>query len=186
MHIEVTKKLFTVDEYYRMADAGILGPDDRVELIDGEIIQMTPIGVRHAGQVQRGNRLFATALAGRAAINVQNPLELDDYNEPEPDIAVLKVRADDYIHKKVRAEDALLVVEVSDTTFRYDRTVKLPKYAAARIPEVWIENLENDELLVFRDPVGNTYSSAVTLRRGDSVSPVAFPNVVFKVDELLG
>src|SRR5215471_15727931 len=163
MQTEVTKKLFTVDEYYRMAAAGILGPEDRVELIDGEIIEMSPIGDRHAGQVVRAIRLFTTALAGRALINVQNPLLLDNYNEPQPDLVVLKPRPDDYIYKKVCAEDALLVIEVSDTTFRYDRNVKIPKFAAAGIREVWIENLKGDELLVCRDPAGNAYNTTLTL-----------------------
>src|SRR5437016_10007262 len=152
MQVEVTKKLFTVDEYYRLAAAGILGPEDRVELIDGEIIQMSPIGDRHAGNVNRGTRLFVAAFAARAVVSVQNPLQLDNYTEPEPDIVVLRPRADDYMSKKARAEDALLVLEVCDTTLRYDRNIKLPRYAAAGIPEVWIEDLAGDELLVYREP----------------------------------
>src|SRR5262245_5717770 len=114
MQIEITKKLFTVDEYYQMAKAGILGPDERVELIDGEIIQMSPIGDRHAGCVNRGTRLFVTSFGSRAVVSVQNPLQLNNYTEPEPDIVILKSRPDDYASKKVRAEDVLLVVEVAD------------------------------------------------------------------------
>jgi Uma2 family endonuclease len=186
MHIESTKKLFTVDEYYSMAEAGILGPEDRVELIAGEIFQMSPLGNRHVGCVNRGNRLFITAFVGRAVVNIQNPVQLNNNTEPEPDIALLKFRSDDYAGKKVRAEDVLLIVEVSDTTLRFDRNVKLPLYALAGIPETWIENLENDELLVYRDPEGNGYRTAFTLHRGDSVSIAGFPDVVFKVDDLLG
>jgi hypothetical protein len=113
MSIDVAKKLFTVDEYYQMAEAGILGPEDRVELIDGEIIQMSPIGFRHAGCVSRAHRLCVTSFGARAVVSSQNPLQLTNYTEPEPDLAVLKPRADDYTSKKVMADDALLVVEVS-------------------------------------------------------------------------
>ena len=186
MPSEVAKKLFTVDEYYRMAEAGILGPEDRVELIDGEIIQMSPIGVRHLGCVNAATALFTAAFGVRAVISVQNPLQLNDYTEPEPDIVLLKPRKDFYRHKHPYANDALLVVEVSDTTLRYDRNVKLPRYAAAGVPEVWIENLEDDELLVYRDPVGKIYSTTLTLHAGDSVSVLAFPETIFKVEEILG
>jgi len=186
MQVEVTKKLFTVDEYYRMAATGILGPEDRVELIEGEIIQMSPIGDRHAGNVNRATELFVTSFKGRAVVSVQNPIQLSDYTEPEPDVVLLKPRTDHYSSKKVWAGDALLVVEVSDTTLRYDRNVKLPLYAAAGVPEVWIENLRADELLVYRNPTGKAYSESLVLHRGDSVSPVAFPDVTFEVDALLG
>lgn len=185
MQIETTKKLFTVDEYYRMAETGILGPEDRVELIDGEIIQMSPIGNRHLGCVNRANDAFTAALRGKAVISVQNPLLLNNYTEPEPDVVVLKFRADYYASKKPAAEDAILVLEVSDTTFRYDRDVKLPRYAAAGVPEVWIENLDEDVLLVFRDLAAGVYTSSLTLRSGDSISPLAFPELTFPVDQLL-
>ena len=186
MQVEVTKKLFTVDEYYQMAKAGILGPEDRVELIDGEIIQMSPIGDRHAGSVNRLTHLFVATFGGRAVVSVQNPIQLNNYTEPEPDVLLLKPRADYYASKKVWAEDALLVVEVADTTLRYDRDVKVPRYAAAGVPEVWIENLSDEELLVYRNPAGQGYSVCLTLHRGDSVSPVAFPDVTFKVEDILG
>lgn len=186
MDVEVTKKLFTVDEYYQMADAGILGPEDRVELIDGEIIQMSPISDRHAACVNRANHLFVTSFGVRAVVSVQNPIQLNNYTEPEPDILVLKPRSDYYASKKVRAEDALLVVEVAHKTLRYDRYIKVPRYAAAGVPEVWIENLSADELLVYRDPGPDGYALSFPLHRGDSVTPVTFPDVVFKVEELLG
>jgi Uma2 family endonuclease len=101
-------------------------------------------------------------------------------------VTLLRFRQDDYSGKKVLAEDAVLLLEVSDTTLRYDRNVKLPRYAKAGIPEVWIENLEDNELLVYRNPLGNTYQTALTLHRGDSISALAFPDAVFAVDELLG
>ena len=186
MPVDVAKKMFTVDDYYRMAEVGILGPEDRVELIDGEIIQMSPIGDRHAVCVLRANHLFTDLLRGRALVNIQNPLRLSNYTEPEPDLVLLKPRTDFYAAKKIRPEDALLVVEVSDTTLRYDRKVKTPRYAAAGVPEVWIVNLDGDELLVYRNPSTDGYSTSLTLHRGDTLSPTAFPDVVFKADDLLG
>src|SRR3989442_6259555 len=127
MQIEVTKKLFTVDEYYKMAEAGVLTPEDRVELIDGEIIQMSPIGNRHLGCVNWANDAFTTAFRGRAVVSVQNPLRLSNYTEPEPDIVLLKHRPDAYRRKRPMGDDALLVLEVSDTTLRYDHDVKTPR-----------------------------------------------------------
>ena len=186
MQVEIAKKLFTADEYNRMAEAGILGPEDHVELIDGEIIQMSPIGVRHVGFVSRANDLFITTFKGKVVVGVQCPIQLTNYTEPEPDISLLKWRKDYYQGKRAEAEDALLVVEVSDTTLRYDREIKVPLYAAAGVPEVWIEDINGDQLLVFRDPAGNNYTTTLTLRRGDSVSVLAFPETIFKVDDILG
>jgi Uma2 family endonuclease len=185
MQIEVAKKLFTVDEYDRMAEAGILGLQDRLELIDGEIIQMSPVGERHACCVRHALHLFMTSLNGRAVVSVQSPVQLNNYTEPDPDLVVLKPTAD-YYASTVWATDALLIVEVSDTTLRFDRTVKLPKYAAAGIAEVWIENLQTGELLVYRNPSGDRYLVSRTLQHGDTISPLAFPDAVFNVDELLG
>jgi Uma2 family endonuclease len=185
MESETTKKLFTVDEYYRMAEAGILKPEDRVELIDGEIIEMSPIGNRHLGCVNRANRLFASAFEKRVVVSVQNPLRLSNYTEPEPDVVLLKPRADDYASKKPAADDALLVLEVAETTLAYDRDVKVPRYAAAGVPEVWIENLRDDLLLVYRNPSGAAYTTSLALRRGDSIAPVGLSDAVFSVEELL-
>jgi Uma2 family endonuclease len=186
MRAEITKKLFTVDEYYRMAEAGILTEDDRVELIEGEIIEMSPIGLKHMSCVDRSMDALTSAFKGRALVSVQHPLRLNDYNEPQPDIVVLKPRTDYYASKPHTPEDTFLVIEVSDTTLRYDINVKLPIYAALGVPEVWIENLQEELLLVCRNPAGKSYSSKLSLHRGDSVSPIAFPDDVFKVEDLLG
>jgi len=122
----------------------------------------------------------------RAVVSVQNPLRLGKYTEPQPDIVLLKWRKDCYRGKRPEAEDALLVVEVADTTLSYDRNVKLPRYAASGIPEVWIENLEDNVLLVYRNPAGSAYQTCLTLHRDDTVSVSAFPDVSFEVEELLG
>ena len=187
MQSDTIKKLFTVREYHRLGEAGILGPEDRTELIDGEIIQMSPIGHRHAMCVSRATNLFALALHGKAIVSVQNPLVLNDYSEPQPDLVLLKYREDFYkSEEKVSPEDSLLVLEVAETTLRYDVQTKLPRYAVAGVPEVWIENLSNDELFVYRNRAGTAYATSLTLRRADSVFVAAFPEIVFKVDDLLG
>jgi Uma2 family endonuclease len=186
MLAEVTKRLFTVDEFYRMADAGIFNEDDRVELIEGEIIQMSPIGHRHMVCVNRAADLMIVALQGKAIVSIQNPLRLNKYNEPQPDVVAFKWRADYYVSKPYTLEDALFVVEVSDTTLRYDTRIKLPIYAANGVPEVWIENLQENVLLVCREPISKTYQTQLTLRPGDFASPLAFPEVRFKVENLLG
>jgi Uma2 family endonuclease len=186
MQIEATKKLFTVDEYYRMAEIGILGPEDRVELIDGEIIQMSPIGYRHVLCVNLATNLFTELFRGRAIVSVQNPLRLSNYTEPEPDLVLLKFQADVYRSRRFTAADVLLVLEVAETSLRYDQDTKLSRYASAGITEVWIENLEDDELLTYRNPVGNAYTAHQIFRRGESVSVAAFPEAVFTVDDILG
>ena len=186
MQIEATKKLFTVDDYYRMAEFGILSPEDRVELIDGEIIEMSPMGTRHISCVMRATQAFSGAFKGKAMVSVQLPLRLSNYTEPEPDLTLLKSRADFYAAQKPAAKDAYLVLEVSDTTLDFDRNVKLPRYAAAGILEVWIANLQEDLLLVYREPSGNSYKTNRILRRGDPISVAAFPEVVFKVEDFLG
>ena len=186
MRTEITKKLFTVDEYHRMGEAGIFGPEERVELIDGEIIQMSPIGHRHMVCVNRANTMFIVAFGRRAVVSPQNPVQLSDWTEPQPDLVVFKPRSDFYAAKKPTPDDVLFAVEVADTTLRFDRNVKVPRFAAAGIPEVWIEDLKKELLLVYRDPRGDNYATSLTLRRADSVSPVAFPDIRFSIDDLFG
>ena len=186
METEITKKLFTADEYHRMAAAGILGPEDRVELIDGEIVEMSAVGSRHIASVIRGTALLTEAFGRSAMISPQNPVQLSDWTEPQPDLAVLKSRPDFYASQTPMASDVLLAIEVSDTTLNYDRTVKVPHYAAARILEIWIEDLQNDCLLVFRDPQSGSYKTTFTLKRGDRIHPLAFPDIEFTVNDLLG
>jgi Uma2 family endonuclease len=142
MDTEVIKRRFTVDEYHRMDETGIFGPEDRLELIDGEILEMSPIGQRHASRVARATALFVRTLGDRAVVNPQNPLQLSDWTEPQPDIVILKPRPDFYEHLRPTPGDALLVMEVSDTTLRFDLKIKLKYFAAASIPEVWIQDVK--------------------------------------------
>jgi Uma2 family endonuclease len=186
MRMEPTKKLFSVDEYYRMAEAGILTSDDRVELIDGEIIHMSPIGLRHAAVVDRAATLCILALAGRANVRVQNPIRLDSFNEPQPDISLLAPRTDFYITHHPGPEEVLLAIEIADTSLQYDRDSKIPIYASRGIRESWLVNLVEDVVLVFRDASPDRYQLSLTFHRGDSLSPLAFPDFTFTVDEILG
>ena len=186
MEIEVTKKLFTVDEYYRMGEAGIFDPEARLELIEGEIIQMSPIGDRHAGCVNRMTDLFTYLLRGKAVVTVQNPVRLNQYNEPQPDVTLAKWRADFYSSGHPQPADILLAVEVADTTIQKDLRIKLPIYARLGIMEFWVEDLKHDRLLVFRNPEGKTYKTSLTFSKGETLSPLAFPDVAIAVDQLLG
>jgi len=186
MRSEITKKLFTVDEYYRMAEAGILDPDARLELIEGEILEMSPVGTRHVSCVNRLNRLFNRRLGDEALVSVQNPVRLSHYTEPQPDIVLLKPRDDCYKEKRISWEDAALVIEVSDTTIRRDRDLKLPLYSKAGVSELWIIDLQQDTLFVYRAPGPKTYGSSLTLCPGDPLTLLAFPDVVFQVEDLIG
>jgi Uma2 family endonuclease len=186
MHTEVTKKLFTVDEYYQMAEAGILHEDSRVELIEGEIIQMSPIGIRHASCVSRAIKLFMTKLGDRIWLSPQNPVRLSNITEPQPDIQLLKPRADFYGSRHPVADDTYLVLEVSDTTLRYDRDRKLPLYAKSGVREVWIEDLQANQILVYRKPKGKRYLTAMVFHLGQQISLAAFPDISFNVDDLIG
>jgi Uma2 family endonuclease len=176
---------FTTEEYHRMGEVGIFDEDDRVELIEGELIQMTPIGPRHAANVGRLTDLFTERLQRRVIVWVQNPVHLSPDSEPEPDIALLRRRADYYATGLPRPEDVLLIIEVADTSLGYDRDTKVPLYAAAGIPEVWIADLQGDRLRVFRDPDAGEYRRVEVLTRNDSVAPLAFPDLQLSVDELL-
>lgn len=147
----------TVRDYYTMAEAGILKVDDRVELIEGELLDRTPIGSRHAAAVDRLNHLLLPRLSNRAIIRVQQPVRLSDQCEPEPDIAVVAFRADFYESAHPTPADIYLLIEVADCSLVYDRDLKLPLYARCGIPEVWLLDIESNVLRIFRSPVGDTY-----------------------------
>lgn len=186
MRIGKTKKLFTVDDLYRMDKAGIF-KNERVELINGEIILMSD-GSEHAARVERARDLFNHCFLGRAALRSQNPICIDDYNFPRPDLCVAKHRQDYYKSQHPRVEDVFFLLEVSDSSadYEYDREVMLAVYAISGIREYWIEDISNEILLVFRDPDGDRYAACLTLGRSDTVSPLAFPDIHIKVEDLLG
>ena len=180
------RRRFTVAEYYQMADAGILTEDDRVELIKGEVIQMPPIGVGHASIVNRLNKLFMVTFGDSAVVTVQNPLRVGARSEPVPDLLLLKPRSDFYRAHHPMPEDVLLLVEVSDTTLRYDRDTKLPLYAETGVPEVWIVDLKADVVHTHSRPGVSEYRDARVRRRGERLAPLAFLDQELAVNDILG
>ena len=174
---------FTVAEYHRMGEAGIFPPDARVELIAGEIFEMAPIGSDHAGIVSRLVRLFNRA-CGDLIVWPQNPVELSEIDEPQPDLALLEARADTYRRAHPRPSDTLLVIEVSDSTLAKDRRLKLPRYALSGIPEVWIVDVKGDRILVFRSPRERRYRVERRVVRGATVSPLALPGLAIGPQDL--
>ncbi|MBI2760109.1 MAG: Uma2 family endonuclease [Chloroflexi bacterium] len=181
-----TRRRFTVDEYHCMGDAGILREDERIELIEGDIVLMPPIGSDHMGGVNYLNQLLVLRLGDRAIVSVQNPVRLSSNTEPEPDFTVLKPRADFYRTAIPTAADVLLLIEIARSSLRYDQRIKLPLYAAAGIPEVWIAALPTSRILVHREPSATGYRSITEHQRGDTIAPLAFPDVSVTVDEILG
>jgi Uma2 family endonuclease len=180
------RRLFTVEEYYRMAEAGIISKDERVELIEGEIVAMAAIGSRHAACVDRLNYFLSQRVGGRALVRVQNPIRLDQFSEPQPDIALLRPRADFYAFAHPGPADVFLVVEVADTSAGFDRDVKIPLYARAGIPEAWLVDLTGDYIMVYRKPSVQVYQDVQHLQRGQSLSPEAFPDLIMAVEDILG
>ena len=185
MAIQLLRRRFTVGEYDRIIDAGILGEDDRVELLEGEIVETAPIGSRHAACVKRLNQLFSRQAAGRFIVAVQDPIRLDEFSEPQPDLAILRPRPDFYSESHPGPEDILLVVEVSDTSADYDRAVKAPIYGTAAIPEVWLVDLAAGAVEVHREPVSGSYSSVEVAPAGSQVSPRALPDITVQVSAIV-
>ncbi|HLT47219.1 MAG TPA: Uma2 family endonuclease [Rubricoccaceae bacterium] len=174
---EPRERLFTVDEYYAMARAGILGPEDRVELIEGRIVAMSPIGHRHASSVSRLTRFFVRHADAFAVVWIQSPVRLSTRTEPEPDLALL-VPKDAYAARHPRPEEVLLLIEVADTTLAYDRDTKLPLYAREGVREVWIVALPEERVHVYRRPTPEGYAEHAVFERGAALRAGALPEDV--------
>lgn len=184
MAIQLTRRRFTVDEYRLMGKAGVLTEDDRVELVDGEIVQMTPIGSRHASCVDRLNQLLVEGLARRAIVRVQSPVRLSEHSEPRPDVALLRPPRS-YAASHPGPSDIWLIVEVADTSLDTDRQVKVPLYARVGIPEVWVIDLTADTVEVSSRPTPQGYQTVERVGRGSTLACQAFPAVSLHVDDLL-
>ena len=184
--VAIPRHRFTVEDYARLGEAGIFTEADRVELIDGEIRDMTPIGRLHAWIVNRLTWRLVTRLAGRAWVSVQNPLRLDRYTEPQPDLVVARGGEDDYADRHLEAGDILLVVEVADSSLRYDRIEKIPRYARARIPEVWLVDIASGAVTVFTSPGPDGYADRRVFRRGEEIASTAVAGLQLTVDEIVG
>ncbi len=186
MAVPQRKHYFTVKEYHAMAEAGIFTEADRVELIEGEIFEMSPIGNRHASHVNRLTNLFIVRLNQQVIVSVQNPVEVNDFSEPQPDLSLLKWRDDFYINKHPTPKDLLLVIEVADSTVSFDRNFKMPMYARSKIPQAMLVNLPEDVIEFYSKPIKGKYTKVEYLKRGDSLSLLSFPEIIFTVKEILG
>ncbi len=194
--LDVLKKAFplrrfTVSDYHRMIEVSILTEDERVELMDGVILKMNPKRTRHSVVTsQIAKPFYPLVLNGKAVVRVQDPIMLNDDTEPEPDVVVVKPREDSYLSAHPSPSDVFLVIEVSDTTLVFDKEIKLPRYAASGIPEVWIFNLVDDRIEVYRDPLklpdGTTvYRTRTDLGKGETLIPHALPSLKIPVDDVL-
>ncbi len=178
-----TRKQFTVEEYYKLGELGMLG-DGKTELIDGDIILMAPIGTRHASCVDGLAEIFSDALGKRIKIRSQAPIRLNGKLEPQPDLSILKRRKGSYRGAHPQPQDVYLLIEVADTTIDDDRNVKSVLYSQAGIIELWIVDLNAELVEVYRDPGANGYKSIKQFRRGESISPLSFPDIAIRVDAL--
>ena len=180
-----TQHRFNVEEYYRMAESGVLRPDARVELLAGKVLDMSPIGPFHGEVTTYLTEVFAAASKGRWRTRVQNSLRLDEHSEPQPDLVLAKPIAETYRLRHPRPEEVYLLIEVADTSLETDREEKLPIYGRAGVPEVWIVNLGELTVEIYREPNFTGYGSKTVLRAGDQARPLAFPDVAVDVAELL-
>ncbi|MFN8535308.1 MAG: Uma2 family endonuclease [Dehalococcoidia bacterium] len=176
---------FSVEDFTKAIDAGLFGEDDRIELVEGELVEMTPPGDLHNYSVNRFNRLFHTLLPQTTYVIVQNALDLSPSSRPQPDVMLIREPASGWELAAPSPDAVLLVVEVSDSSYRYDRYVKLPLYARAALPELWIVNLPQRQVEIYRQPVGDAYEATLVAKPGDRVSPLAFPDVAIAVDDIL-
>jgi len=179
------QRRWTVNEYHRMLEAGILTAGDRVELLDGHIIEMVPQEPPHASTTSIVGNDFVVLFAGKAWVRQQLPITIAPDSEPEPDIAVVKHDPQRYRHRHPIPGDVYLLVEVADSTLNYDRDRKATVYAQANISEYWVIDVKQQQLLIFRKPQGDTYQVKQVLRAGDAIAPVAFPDVVVELSNLL-
>ena len=185
MLVQLDRKRFTVTDFQQMIETGILQEGDRCELLNGEIITMATIGRKHASKVDRLTNLFHRIIKQAILIRVQNPIELGPFSQPEPDLALLRWQDDYYESGHPKAEDVYLIIEVADTTLETDRTIKLPLYAQTGIVEVWIVNLQDNQIEVYRQPIDSTYSITQIFTKGDTLTIATLPEVTIAVSDIL-
>jgi Uma2 family endonuclease len=183
MSVQIARRHFNVTEYYRMAAAGVLSEDDRVELIEGEVVEMNPIGSRHAACVGRLTELLGRLVGGAAIVWVQNPVRINDYSELLPDVALLKRRDDFYAQANPQPTDVLLIIEVADNSVDYDRDIKIPIYSRAGVLQVWLVNLPEESIEIYTRPLDNAYQETRVLKRGESLSTL---NLIIDAGDVLG
>jgi Uma2 family endonuclease len=167
-----------------MAEVGILHPEERVELLEGQIIPIAAKNPPHSATTKFTSDLLRNLLSGLADIRVQEPIQLNEYSEPEPDIAVVRIHPRDYIDHHPRPEEVFLIVEVVDTTLKYDREVKAAAYATVAIADYWVLDVNDQQVFVLRNPCSGTYEQKIILLPGDTISPLAFPDVKIAVERM--
>lgn len=187
MAIQFARRRFTVEEYHKMGEVGILHEDDRVELIDGEIVELSPINRPHINCVDRLTRLFVRAVGDDVIVRGQSPVYLDEGNEPQPDLAILREPNESEVRMKHQGEpgNILLLIEVSESTVSTDRSRKVPRYARAGVPEVWIVNIPKKVVEVYVEPVDGKYTRIGRVGQGDTVTLTALPGVTLAVSDFL-
>jgi Uma2 family endonuclease len=186
MSVQIARRHFNIAEYYKMAAAGVFTEDDRVELIEGEIVEMNPIGSRHAACVGRLTKFLGQLAGGEAIVWVRNPVQVSDYSEPLPDVALLKRRDDFYAQANPRPSDVLLIIEVADSSVEYDRNIKMPLYARAGIPEVWLVNLPKETVEIYTEPREGDYREIQLVKRGEPLAAKSIPNLTIDSGDILG
>ena len=186
MSVQYEKRYFNVAEYYRMAEAGVFSPEDRVELIEGEIVKMSPIGTRHAACVRRLDAFLNQRAGNLAQISVQSPVRLNDFSETQLDIALLKPRNDFYSSAHPTPADVLVIIEVSDTSVEFDRGIKLPLYARAEIPQVVIVNIPGEVIENYTEPVNGAYQKFTRVRDDQSVAVMLLPELSIPAHVVFG
>lgn len=179
------RRKFTLEEYHRLGEMGFLGEDDRVELIDGEIIEMSPVGKAHNACINRNTRTLVQRLGERAIVSIQNSVNILE-NEPLPDIAILTPNPTYYADRLATPEDILLIIEIADSSLAYDQELKAPKYARAGIQELWIVDLNDDMIWVYRTRSDKGYLDIKAYQRGETLTLLAFPDVSITINEILG
>ncbi|MCC5631123.1 Uma2 family endonuclease [Nostoc sphaeroides CHAB 2801] len=186
MTVQLLRRKFTVEQYQKMLESGILTEDDRVELIRGEIIEMSPIGTKHAACVNRLINLLVQLLGKRVIVAAQNPVALNNNSQPQPDVALLKPRDDFYATAHPQPQDIFLLIEVSDSTVMYDREEKIPLYAEANIIEVWLVDINEQIVEVYQQSTAAGYQLMQKFAGGQSLSIKALSDVNITVNEILG
>jgi Uma2 family endonuclease len=181
-----TRRRLTVEEFRRMTEAGILHEDDRVELLDGELYQMAAMNEPHVSCIIRLNRVFVREVDDKALVSPQNAIRLSNYSEPQPDIVLVRYRDDFYLSALPGPDDILLIVEVADTSLAYDRDRKIPRYAAAGIPEAWLVDLRRKRVTVYRDPAPGGYRQVIPHTRRAVLTPLAFPDMALRHEDIFG
>lgn len=186
MNLQTMRRLISVEEYYQMGEAGIFEEAERLELIEGDIFMMSPIGSPHASCVDRLAEFFITRLSGRATVRIQNPVRMGEHSEPEPDLAIVHRDEKAYMERHPNPDEVYLIIEVADSSIEFDREIKLPLYAKAGIPEVWVVDLPGECIEIYQEPSPFGYGLMRKKRGSDAIFPLAFPDISVPIEWVLG